>query len=67
MLVDRTTDRELLHTMARMRREVRTAPILEPGPGEYVDRCHWSRTGWAIHKSPGHCTCNPSNPPNDSQ
>lgn len=63
MLVDRTTDRELLQSMARMRRDIRMSPICEPGSGEYVDTCAWSRTGYAVHKSPGHCTCNPANEP----
>ena len=62
MLVCRGEDREFLRMIARTRREVRTAPLVEPGPGEYVDRCSWSRTGYAIHKSKGHCTCEPALP-----
>lgn len=55
-------DREQLKSAARTRREIRTAPLVEPGPGEYVDACHWSRTGYAVHESNGRCTCKPTLP-----
>ena len=41
-------------------RYIRTAKIRKPTEGEHVGRCHWSRTGWAIHKSHGACTCEPA-------
>jgi len=44
-------------------REIKNAPICEPGPGEHVGECHWSRTGWGIWRNDGGCTCRPANPP----
>lgn len=50
------------------RRSIQRAKICEPGKGEYVDECHWSKTGWAIWKfgdmKHGHyCTCRPAKAP----
>lgn len=50
------------------RRSIQRAKICEPGAGEYVDHCHWSKTGWAIWKSGdtkrgNYCTCRPANAP----
>lgn len=50
-----------LNTMARQwKREMDRAPICEPGPNEYVDACHWSRTGFAIWTLDGGCSCRPA-------
>jgi hypothetical protein len=47
------------------RRMIQRAPICEPGPGEFVDECHWSKTGWAIWvgakaEHGNFCTCRPA-------
>lgn len=57
------SDRDYIYMLARTRREVRTAPIVTPGPGEHSGRCNWSRTGWALHHSDGSCTCQPTEAP----
>ena len=49
-------DRAVKETM----RQIRTAKIRKPVGSEFISRCHWSRTGWAIHKSHGACTCEPA-------
>lgn len=46
-----------------MNREIASAPISEPGPGERVENCGYSRTGWAIVRANGQCTCKPTFPP----
>lgn len=43
----------------RLKRE----KIQTPGPGQYVDRCHFSKTGWAIWNADGACTCKPAKAP----
>lgn len=48
-------------------RDIARAKIVKPGPGEYVDRCWYSKTGWAVHKGPGHCTCNPARAPKETR
>ena len=45
--------------------EIATSPICEPGPDQYVDRCHFSRAGWAIHELDGRCTCRPALAPQE--
>lgn len=44
--------------------EIETAKIRIPDSeaGEYIDPCHWSRTGWAVRKANGSCTCRPCEP-----
>ena len=49
----------------RARREIQRAPICEPSQGEFVDECHWSKTGFAIwkiatEKHGNYCTCRPA-------
>lgn len=39
--------------------QILRAPICEPIDGEYVDECHWSKTGWAIWRD-GCCSCRPA-------
>lgn len=43
--------------------EIKNAAICAPGPGESIGECHYSRTGWAIVRRDGACTCRPANPP----
>lgn len=47
----------------RMVREIANAEIREPGDGESVGPCHWSRTGWAVKEADGSCTCKPASVP----
>jgi hypothetical protein len=51
----------------KLRREIRQAPICSPGPDEYVDYCHWSKTGWAIWKTDGGCSCRPAAAPQNAE
>jgi hypothetical protein len=48
----------------RFIREMKLAPICEPGPNEIVGDCPYSKTGWAIYASgsiKGYCcTCRPA-------
>lgn len=41
-------------------REIEEAPIEMPQGDQYVDRCWFSRTGWAIHTATGACLCKPA-------
>jgi hypothetical protein len=41
-------------------RRIEEAPICEPGAGQHVGPCHWSRTGWAVWNDQGCCTCKPA-------
>lgn len=43
--------------------EIQAKPICTPGDSEYVDRCFYSKTGWAIWKQDGGCTCRPAEAP----
>jgi hypothetical protein len=43
--------------------EIETRPITAPKPGQRVDVCHYSRTGWAVAEANGACTCMPAEPP----
>ena len=52
-------------TIRRLRREIERAPICTPEDGEYVECCHWSKTGWAIWTTHGGCSCRPALPPAD--
>jgi len=52
-------EREANRWMRRLNRE----RIRTPGPHEYVDECHWSKTGWAIWRKDGACTCHPARKP----
>ena len=50
-------------------REIETAPIRDIrdlAADEHVGPCHYSRTGYAIQKLDGACTCEPAEPPNMS-
>jgi len=49
--------------IAETRRMVAEAKICQPGLGQRVERCHWSRTGWAVVESDGRCTCQPAEAP----
>jgi hypothetical protein len=51
---------ELIKDTQRMIRQIRREPIIEPGPGQYVDRCDFSKTGWAVWNADGGCTCKPA-------
>jgi hypothetical protein len=43
---------------------IKSAKIEEPGPEHYVDRCDWSRTGFALWlKDKRCCTCRPAKAP----
>lgn len=43
-----------------MEHEIATRPICEPASGEYVDFCPYSRTGWAVYRPDGQCSCQPA-------
>lgn len=47
----------------KMDRKIKRAKLREPGPDQYVDECHWSKTGWAIWNKDGSCTCQPAKAP----
>jgi hypothetical protein len=47
----------------RITRRLKRMKIQQPGPGEYVDQCHWSKTGWAIWRIGGSCSCIPAKAP----
>jgi hypothetical protein len=49
--------------VAELIREINTRPITEPAPGQYVDQCGYSKTGWAIREADGSCTCMPARAP----
>jgi len=49
----------------RFRRKIMREPICEPGPDQYVDECHYSKTGWGIWNRTGGCTCKPAKPPKE--
>lgn len=41
----------------------RRRKIKAPRPDQYVDICHWSKTGWGVHNANGGCTCEPAKRP----
>jgi hypothetical protein len=43
--------------------EMQRVKIREPRPDQYVEKCHFSKTGWAIWNKDGVCTCVPANKP----
>ena len=45
-----------------MQDEDKIDQIQEPKPGQYVDRCHFSKTGWGIWEG-NRCTCVPVKEP----
>lgn len=47
----------------RWLRRIRREKITEPGPDQYVDQCHYSKTGWAVWNKDGSCTCKPARKP----
>jgi hypothetical protein len=64
------TPEELAHQtdIARTMRRIRDAKIEEPGPEHYVDRCDWSKTGFALWlKDKRCCTCRPTDAPVGAQ
>lgn len=44
-------------------RQIRRIKIAQPRPDQYVDRCHYSKTGWGIWNAKGGCTCQPARRP----
>jgi hypothetical protein len=54
-----TGDRQLDPFIRRLNRK----KIREPGPGQHVAECHFSKTGWAICNDDGGCTCEPARKP----
>lgn len=48
---------------ARWIRSIRRTKIQTPRPDQYVDHCHFSKTGWAIWNANGGCTCVPAKRP----
>src|SRR3990167_8219328 len=52
---------------ARFLRQIKRAKIRDPCPGQYVDRCQYSKTGWAIWDGDGACTCQPAKAPRPVQ
>lgn len=49
--------------VAELNEHIATAPIAVAGPGQWIDRCGWSRTGWAVCERDGsswRCTCRPA-------
>lgn len=55
------SDTMMAETQAFLRRIAREK-IVAPGPGQHVDRCHYSKTGWAVWEN-GACTCKPTKAP----
>lgn len=57
------TDKEIFDAFLR---RIKREKIIEPRTefGEYVDKCPWSKTGWAVWKKDGSCTCRPAHDPN---
>ena len=53
---------EMMEETQRFLRQIRRRKIQEPGPGQRVDRCHFSKTGWGIWEGNG-CTCIPAKAP----
>lgn len=54
--------------VARTLRKIKRAKIEEPGPEHYVDRCDWSKTGFALWlKDKRCCTCRPAKAPKGAQ
>lgn len=49
--------------IAETEREIMRRKIRKPGPGEFVAECQWSKTGWAVWKRGGGCTCDPARKP----
>ena len=47
----------------KLLRRLKREKIREPGPGQHVDRCHYSKTGWGIWNVGGGCTCKPARRP----
>lgn len=45
-------------------RKIRRIKIQEPKPGQFVERCHFSKPGWGIWEGNG-CTCIPAKAPAD--
>jgi hypothetical protein len=47
-------------------RQIKAAKIVEPSSDQRIERCQWSRTGWAVVESDGRCTCQPAKAPTPS-
>lgn len=55
-------ERETAAFLRRIKRE----KIVAPGPGQWVDECNYSKTGWAVwdRDDKGRwCTCKPAKAP----
>lgn len=59
MTDERSTD--AFQEAAKFWRSACREPICFPREGELVDRCQYSKTGWAIWRA-GRCTCRPADP-----
>lgn len=57
----------MLETVDAFVRQIKRRKIEVPGSGQYVDRCHYSKTGWAIWNADGACTCRPAKAPHPPQ
>lgn len=49
----------------RFLRKIRREKIGTPGPNQHVDRCGYSKTGWAVWDNGGGCTCKPAKRPGE--
>lgn len=49
----------------RTLRQIRRAKIEMPRDGLVAGHCDYSRTGWALQKTNGACTCRPTPAPAD--
>lgn len=47
-------------------RRIRKEKIRKPGPGQYVDYCQYSKTGWAVWTEDNTCTCKPAKAPSEA-
>lgn len=48
-------------------RRIRREKIVAPVGDQYVDRCHYSKTGWAVWEKDGACTCKPAKKPKGAE
>lgn len=49
--------------VADMNSQIASAPLARAESGELVEECGYSRTGWAVVRADGQCTCKPALPP----
>lgn len=57
----------MMEETQRFLRRIRRIKIQEPKPGQHVDRCHFSKTGWGIWNDGGGCTCVPAKAPQETK